>query len=201
MIRQRPEVQRQRAALPLEEAAEVRVVPGVDLDVVVVDRLGDEPFPGRGPVGMVHDRAEPAVRGILHRVGDRDRDPLAVRLVAAVVLVRPPHRGAQPFVGRRHPRMPHRVDPPDQSPVPRRPARRPRLAVVVDGDRVHRPCPLRRHERHEERVTVAPEAETATGLYHAVGHQRLLQIDLHRPARLQHPVADAVPAADGAVSQ
>ena len=121
---------------------------------------------------------------------------------ASVVLVRPPDARAEPLVGGRDPACRPRLSVlPDEAAVPRRTLRRARLAVIVDGDRLLRRRALRRDERDEERVAVAPVREPLAVLHHAVDLERHLQVDLHLRRRLEHAIGDPVPAADAAVAR
>ena len=138
VVGERPVVDRQLALLAVERVGEMRVLAGVDLDVVVVDRIGDEPLERRRAVGVVRRAAQTAVRDVRHRIGNRDRDALAVRLVGQQILVRPPDARAESLDRRRDPPVAEAVALPDQAAVPRRTLRGRRLSVVVDGDRLLR---------------------------------------------------------------
>ena len=120
VIVERIEVERELASLALVYVAEMRVVRGVDGDVVVVDRIGDEPLVGRGPIRVRRRAPQPAVRDIDQRIRDGDRDALAVGLVGVDILVRPPDTGAGPFVGGRYPGAGETVTRPHEAAVPRR---------------------------------------------------------------------------------
>ena len=201
VIVERPEVECQPSCLAVQGIAEMRVVTGIDRHVVVVDRTRDEPLVGRRAVAILRGAPQPAVRDIDQRIGHRDRDALAVRLVGEIVLVGPPHAGAQSFVRGRDPRAAEAVGRECESAIPRQPPADPRLAVIPHRDRAYLAGPLRRAQRHEERVAVAPVGEFAAILYHAVHDERLLEIDLHLPRRLKHAVGDPVPPDDAGILQ
>ena len=199
VIAQRPEVERERAIDAAIYLAVVDVVPRVHHHVVVVDRVGDEPFPGRGAVGVVGHRPEPAVGDVHQRIGKGERDSLAVGLVGLEILVGPPDAGAGVLVGGDDPGVAQAVVGPGDAAVPRRADRRLRFPVIVDR---HRPALTRTlwpGERREPGVPVLPELGRLAVLHHAVHHQGMLQIDLHRRRLPHHSVGDPVPTGQAAV--
>ena len=83
---QHVEIERQVA----ERVGEVHVVADVQRDVVVVDRILDQPVPARVAVAEVGLADELAVRDVDQVVRDRDADLHALDFVAPLILVRPP---------------------------------------------------------------------------------------------------------------
>ena len=203
VIVERIEVERQLSLLSFVDVAEMRVMARVHRDVVVVDRVDDEPFVGGGSVGVTGGAAQSAVRDIEQRVGNGDRDALAVGLIGVDVLVRPPNAGAQSFVGGHDPGAREAVAAPDEPSIPGRANGDGRLAVIIDGDRFSGAPPLRRDERDEEGIAIAPGAQLESVLHDAVDDERHLQIDLHlAPERvLEHTIRDRIMAGDAAVDR
>src|SRR6185312_6353143 len=73
VVVERIEIEREPPSLALVDIAEVRVVRGVDGDIVVVDGIDHEPLVSRGAVSVRGLAAQPAVRyvdqGIRHGDG------------------------------------------------------------------------------------------------------------------------------------
>src|SRR6185437_7268831 len=90
---------------------------------------------------------------------------------------------------------------PHEAAVPRSALGHARPAVVENGHRLALPKGLRRYERYEERISVAPVRELLPVLHHAVDFHRHLKIDLHLARWLDDTVGDAVVSADAAVGR
>ncbi len=199
VIGQRPEVEGELALFAGQRVAVMRVRPGGDGDGVVVDGAAVEPFERGGVVGIVGHAPQSAVGHVAHRVGNGERNPLAVGFVGLGVLVGPPDARSDPLVSRHDPGVAQRVVQPAEAAFPRRAPRDTGTAVVVHGDRVERPGALGFHQRREERVAVTPIGDVASVLHHAVDLERRHQVDLHHPGRPEHAVRNAVVPVDGAV--
>src|SRR5205085_6199050 len=190
--------------LSLECVAPVRVAPGSDGDVVIVDGIHHEPFVGRGAVGVMSGPAQSSVRYVEQRVRHGERDPLAVRLVGLRILVGPPHAGAEALVGGHDPGPTQAVGGPGEAAIPGWPLGGTWPAMIEDGDRLRRALWLRGVEPREERVPVPPERDGPAVLYHAVDLEGGHEVDLHlrRGSRgLEHSIGDAVRPPDTRVGR
>ena len=113
------------------------VAADVQRDVVVVDRVLDEPVPTRIAVAEVGPAHESAVRHVDQVVGNRDADLHPLDFVAPLILVRPPDARAFVLAGGRDPVMASCVL------AERHPAESPLflgLTRVVEIDRVFTPA-------------------------------------------------------------
>src|SRR2546422_5802536 len=86
VARDGPEVESEVALLSLVGVLEVCVPAGRGRDVVVVDRARDEPFVGGPAFAGRLDASKSTVCDRRERVGNGDRDTLAIRLVRLRVL-------------------------------------------------------------------------------------------------------------------
>ena len=159
VVVERPEVHRQLALQAVVRLGVVRVRAAGDGDRVVVDRIDDEPLVRRRAVGVVRRLAQTPVRDVHHRIGQRERDALAVRLVGLRVLVRPPHRRAHPLIGGHDPRSAEAVLGPAEAALPGRILGDLRMAVIVDANRLAIADALRR--RRASRRTRCPRGGTS----------------------------------------
>src|SRR6185437_3516679 len=199
VVRERPEVERQSAGLALVRIAEVSVLAGVDLDIIVVDWILDEPVVRRRVIGVARGLPQTAVGNVDDRIRYGYGDAQTVRLVGLEILVGPPHARAQSLARGRDPRVACTVVRPYETTVPRRALRDARPAVVEHRHRFAMADRLRRYERHEECVPVTPISDLVAILHHAVDFHGDLKIDLHFARRLHDAVRDAVVTADRAV--
>ena len=71
--------------------------------------------------------------------------------------------------------------------------------MVVGGEVRGGARSLGHRERQEVGIPIAAELEPAAVLYHAVQHQRALEVEPHVLSGALHPVGDSVPAVEAAV--
>src|SRR2546429_2927945 len=165
VVVERPEVERQRPALPLQRVAEMRIAPGRYGDRVIVYRVHYEPLVRRGAVGVVTGLAQPPVRNVDQPVRYSESDALAVRLVRLRVLVGPPHARAESLVGGHDPGAAQAVAGPGEAAIPGRSPGGLGLPVIENRDGLGRTGRLRHSELGEERGPVAPERYGPAGLH------------------------------------
>ena len=92
-----PAARRNRACRSPSAIGEVHVVADVQRHVVGVDRVVNAPVPARVAVAEIGLADEPAVRDVDQIVRDGDAQLHPLRLVAPLILVRPPDAGALPL--------------------------------------------------------------------------------------------------------
>src|ERR1043166_7744072 len=201
VIVERPEIERQRPALPRQRVAEVRVAAGRHGDRVIIDRIHHEPLVRGRPVGMVGGAAQPPVRDVDQAVRYCERNALAVRLVRLRVLVGPPHARAESLVGRDDPGAAQAVAVPGEAAVPGRQLGGLGLPVIENRDGLGRAGRLRRRELSEAGVAVAPERHRPAVLHHAVDLERDHEVDLQLARGFEHAVRDAVRPPDARVGR
>ena len=97
---------------------EVRVLPDIECDAIIINRTTYAPIVTRPAVGKHRSPLQPSVGNFIQAGRNRDADGHGVRLGRCVVLVRPPNAGAD-FRARHHyPRIAFVVMIPTDSPVP-----------------------------------------------------------------------------------
>jgi len=188
-LRKDPEVQR----LAVGRVGEMRVVSDVQRHAVVVDRVLHVPVPARVAVAQVGLPDELPVRHVHQVTRDGDADAHLLHLVLVLVLVRPPHAGADVLAGGVDPVPAGRVLP--EGDAAEAAALR-RVAGVVEVDRVHLAAAQRLGEVHEYRALFALELQRDRSLDDPVDLQRRREVQLDSRVVLQHPEADRVLPAD-----
>src|SRR5439155_12582000 len=99
IFRQSIEVQRQIA----EPIVEVHIAPNIQRDVVVVNRILDQPIPTRVAIVKVSLAEKLSIGNINEIVRDRDADLHRLGFVFPLVFVRPPDAGAFALASREDP--------------------------------------------------------------------------------------------------
>ena len=171
----------------------MNVVPDVQRHAVVVDRVLDVPVPARVAVTEVGLAEELPVRHVHQIARNRHSEAHLLDFVAILVLVRPPHAGADVLAGGVDPRPAGRVGPERDAAETAALRGSPR---IPERHLVHAASLQPFREIHEHGAGFALVLQIASAERNAVDVQCRGQIELDARRVLQHPEPDGVRAAD-----